>query len=545
MAKPDNEIELIAADTLAQTLAANGCKRAFGIPGGEVLAIIDAFDRAGIEFILTKHENSAGFMAEGAWHADGCPPVLVATIGPGVTNAVNVVANAMQDRVPLIFVTGCVDPAEAESYTHQVFEHSDMLSPIVKASFKGTASTTGLITQKAIAISTEPQAGPVHLDIPVTVAEGIADTSITSATPRTHTPAIVHPREDGVLQEAIEILSKAKNPLAIAGVDAVSENAGPAIEAFCKKFNVPLITTYKGKGLVDENNDLVLGGAGLSPKADQILMPVIQDADVIFLIGYDPIEMRIGWRNPWPETKTVVEITPLLRTHGMHHVSHEIRSSIIPALETLTQKAQRSAAITRSVTDARNSLQEMFCATSEFGPDRVFDVLRDTLPASTIATADSGAHRILLSQMWQCPIPRGLLQSSALCTMACAVPIAAGYKMANPDTPVIAFVGDAGLEMGLGELATLREYKIPLIICVLVDESLTLIEMKQRASQRPNLGVDFSGSNFPAIADALGGHGVWVDNVEALKTEANAALERNTFTVLACRIGRKSYDGRF
>ena len=82
-------------------------------------------------------------------------------------------------------------------------------------------------------------------------------------------------------------------------------------------------------------------------------------------------------------------------------------------------------------------------------------------------------------------------------------------------------------------------------LCRLVDESLTLIEMKQRASQRPNLGVDFTGSDFPTVANALGGHGVWVDCVEDLKSEAKAGFERDTFTVLACRIGRKSYDGKF
>ena len=129
--------------------------------------------------------------------------------------------------------------------------------------------------------------------------------------------------------------------------------------------------------------------------------------------------------------------------------------------------------------------------------------------------------------------------------MACAVPLAAGYKHASPATPVIAFVGDAGLEMGLGELATLREHNIPILICVLVDESLSLIEMKQRASQRPNLGVDFTGSDFPTIAQALGGHGVWIDDAESLREEAEAALNRDCFTVLACRIGRKAYDGMF
>lgn len=532
-----------AADMLARTLAANGCKRAYGIPGGEVLAIIDAFDRAGIEFILVKHENAGGFMAEGAWHADGFPPVLVATIGPGVANAVNVIANSMQDRVPLIFVTGCVDTAEAESYTHQVFDHRRLLDEVTKASFSGTTSTCGLIAQKAISIALEPQAGPVHLDIPVSVAESPSTETLTLDP----SPApLIEARQDHVLQEAAHLIGEAKNPVAIAGVDAVNELAGEAISEFCRKHSIPLIASYKAKGLLDEDDPLSLGGAGLSPKADKLLLPLLQESDCVLLLGYDPIEMRIGWRNIWTREQTVIEVSPVLRTHGMHTVSHSIRASIVPGLAALdahiTGKRDTLAAPAAAT---REAIQKAFRADSEFGPDRVFSVLRKALPRATVATADSGAHRILLSQMWHCHSPRGMLQSSALCTMACAVPIAAGYKQASPDTPVIAFVGDAGLEMGLGELATLREHNIPIMICVLVDESLTLIEMKQRASQRPNLGVDFSGSDFPTIANALGGYGVWIDNADELEKEATAALERDCFTLLACRIGRKSYDNRF
>jgi len=534
---------LTAADMLAQTLAANGCKRAYGIPGGEVLAIIDAFDRAGIEFILIKHENSGGFMAEGGWHADGFPPVLVATIGPGVANAVNVVANAMQDRVPLLFVTGCVDRAEAETYTHQVFDHAKMLDEITKASFLGTSATCGLIAQKAITISQEPQAGPVHIDIPVSVAEG-ASTEDLHVGPEPM--PVFTPTQNDVFEEAVQLLQDAKNPIAIAGVDAVNEEAGAEISDFCSEFNIPLITSYKGKGLIDEDADICIGGAGLSPKADKVIMPALEGADVVLLLGYDPIEMRIGWRNPWNTDKKVIEITPIARTHGMQHVSHTIRGSLKPALNIMTAGMQKTRdAIPAPMAKAREDFRALFKADSEFGPDRVFETLRAVAPKDTVVTADSGAHRILLSQMWSCHSPRGMLQSSALCTMACAVPLAAGYKQASPNTPVIAFVGDAGMEMGLGELATLREHKIPIIICVLVDESLTLIEMKQRASQRPNLGVDFTGSDFPTVANALGGHGVWVDDVEGLKAEAKEALERDTFTLLACRIGRKSYDGKF
>ncbi|MGR3543821.1 MAG: thiamine pyrophosphate-binding protein, partial [Paracoccus sp. (in: a-proteobacteria)] len=102
------------ADIIGAALAGAGASRAFGVPGGEVLALIEALDRAGVGFTLVRHENAGGFFAEGHWHMTGDLPVLVATLGPGVANAVNVIANAMQDRVPLIVLTGCVDAAEAE-----------------------------------------------------------------------------------------------------------------------------------------------------------------------------------------------------------------------------------------------------------------------------------------------------------------------------------------------------------------------------------------------------------------------------------------------
>jgi acetolactate synthase-1/2/3 large subunit len=142
-----------------------------------------------------------------------------------------------------------------------------------------------------------------------------------------------------------------------------------------------------------------------------------------------------------------------------------------------------------------------------------------------------------------------MLQSSGLCTMACAVPLAAGAKLGRPSAPVLAFVGDAGLEMGAGELATLTAHDLPIVICVLVDDSLALIEMKQRGTQRPNLGVDFGGpgqgTDFAALARAFGGHGVEVTDPETLAREVADALTRDRFTLIAARIPRRAYDGAF
>ncbi|PVB60499.1 thiamine pyrophosphate-binding protein [Labrenzia sp. 011] len=534
------------ADIIAGKLHAAGCRHAFGIPGGEVLALMQALDQAGLEFVLVKHENAGGFMAEGGWHADGAPGVLLATLGPGAANAVNVVANAWQDRVPLIFLTGCVDQAEAESYTHQVFDHQQLLRPIVKASFSARTGALDVMMEKALAVALDGQPGPVHIDVPIAVAE--TETEEAWSESFRARPAAPAPAAGPDLETALDLFARAERPIAIAGVDAVNENASAAVSDFCRKFRVPLVTSYKGKGLLDETDSLALGGAGLSPKADGHLLPLINRSDCILLLGYDPIEMRINWRGPWAADAPVIDVTPVLRTHGMHSAAATLRSAVAPALEHLSKAraADRPSWPDGEPARIRADLDKAFAPEpSGWGPGTIFHTLRDTLPTETVATADSGAHRILASQIWRCPNPRGMLQSSALCTMGCAVPLAMGHRLVEGRSPVIAFVGDAGLEMCLGELSTLRDLNIPVIICVLVDTSLSLIELKQRSSQRPNVGVDFGETDFPAVARAYGGHGVWIENAADLKTEAEAALDRDGFTLLACRIERRAYDGAF
>ena len=151
---------------------------------------------------------------------------------------------------------------------------------------------------------------------------------------------------------------------------------------------------------------------------------------------------------------------------------------------------------------ARAALRAECRLDEDWGPAAVVDVLRRSLPRDAVVTTDSGAHRIILSQLYECYRPRGLLQSSALCTMGCAVPLAIGRKLAEPERSVVATAGDAGLEMVLGELATVRDLNLAIPIVVFVDRQLGLIELKQRTSQLPGLAVDFGATDFPALARA-------------------------------------------
>lgn len=534
-------LTLRAADILAQRLYRAGCRHAFGMPGGEVLTLVDALTRAGIAFHLAKHENSAGFIGEGVHHSDGAPVILVATLGPGALNGVNVVANAHQDRVPMLVLTGCVDEAEAHSYTHQVLDHQAVMRPVTKASFRLDASASELIADKAVAIATAPRNGPVHIDVPISAAEAPA-----AARGLCSAPASATVPDHAALAQARSWLAGAERPLAVIGLDALQENAGPALRKFLETHHIPFVTSYKAKGILPEDHPLCLGGAGLSPLADKQLLPLVREADLVLCLGYDPIEMRPGWRNVWDTgSQRVIDIAPEANTHYMHHAGLNLITALAPTLEALSADGRgRATWPSGRPAQVQAALAEAFPRGDPWGPAGVIAECRAALPADTLATADSGAHRILLSQMWQCAEPRGLIQSSGLCTMGCAVPMAIGRKLAQPDRPVVSFSGDAGFLMVAGELSTAAELGVAPIFVVFADASLALIELKQRQRQLPNGGVDFGRHDFAAMGRAFGGNGIAVRDRVQLRAALQDALKADKFTVIAAEIEAGGYDGR-
>lgn len=519
------------------------------MPGGEVLTLVDALERAGIRFILCKHENAAAFMAEGAWHRTGAPGILVATVGPGALNGVNAVANAHQDRVPLIVLAGCVDADEAQTYTHQVLDQRAVFAPITKATFTLDAGAAHVIADKAVTIATEGRPGPVFVDVPITVAV----TPVAPEIPAPRAPACPVVPAPAQLAEMRALLAGAARPVLIVGVDALTQgfdtqrgDISGTVRGFVERFGVPVITTYKAKGVLDEEHPLALGGAGLSPKADGVLLPLVQQADLIIGLGYDPIEMRTGWRDFYfPGIQTMIDITAAPNHHYMHQATINVIGDCAATLSALGDGVtSRATWEGGEVAAAKDALAAAFPRDDDWGPAAVIDTCRKVLPPEALATADSGAHRILLSQMWTCTQPRGLMQSSALCTMGCAVPLAMGAQVIEPDRPVVSFSGDAGFLMVAGELSTAAELGLKTIFVVFVDASLSLIELKQRQRQLPNAGVDFARHDFAAIGRAFGGEGHTVTSRAALETALTAALASDRFTVIAAEIERGAYDGR-
>ncbi|MEJ6389399.1 thiamine pyrophosphate-binding protein [Gymnodinialimonas ulvae] len=530
-----------AADLVARRLFEAGCRHAFGMPGGEVLTIVDALEKAGIAFHLVKHENAGGFMAEAVHHVDGAPAILVATVGPGLMNAVNVVANAEQDRVPMVVLTGCLDADEALTYTHQVLDHRAVLAPVTKATFTLTSGEADTIADKAVAIAMERRQGPVLIDVPIAVADA---PSLPKGRRRMADRSVAPFGEALGLADAWML--QAKRPLIIAGLDVMADTAAPDLQRFAETYSIPVITTYKAKGVIPENHPLALGGAGLSPLADTHLLPLVRKADLIICAGYDPIEMRPGWREIWdPETQRVIDLQAAPNHHYMHQATLSFTCDIGAGLAALSSTRPHDTWPEGEPAATKAALAKAFPHDDAWGPAGVIAEARAALPPDTRISVDSGAHRILLSQMWEAPYPKSVIQSSGLCTMGCAVPMAIGLALAEPDRPAVAFVGDGGFLMSPGDLTTAAELGLKPIIITFVDASLALIEKKQRERQLANAGVDYAHRHdFAAMGRAMGGAGVDVTNRAELRAAIETALTADTFTVIAAQIEKGGYDGR-
>jgi acetolactate synthase-1/2/3 large subunit len=533
-----------AADAIAAVLHAHGVRHAFGMPGGEVLTLLDGLRAAGIAFHLARNETAAAIMAAGVHAATGVPGVLLTTIGPGLANAVNGILDAAQERVPLIVLSGVVDRSVRGRFTHQVLDQAALLRAVVKASFEAEPETAADVVARALRLALTPPMGPVHVDVSPETAAALA------RAPRPEPARVAAPvpsTADPLLASVRAALAAAERPLVIAGLEAARGGCEGVLTALAERIGAPVLTTYKAKGVISEDHPLALGGAGLSPAADRVLLDLVGRADRVLMLGYDPIEMRIGWLDPVADPARTIEIGVARPDHGMHNAGTVVAADPAAALEVLLDGLPRKAGWPGGEpAEARRALQRTFSAEGRgWGPHAVIATLSAVAGEDAIVTVDSGAHRILLSQMWTARRPLRLLQSAGLCTMAGALPLAIGAKVAAPDRRVFAVMGDGGLEMCLGELATLRDIGHPVVVVVFQDESLALIDLKQRALQLARAGVALGATDFAAIADAMGGVGRTVRTARDLVAELSAAVVRDTFSLIACRFDADAYQDAF
>jgi acetolactate synthase-1/2/3 large subunit len=529
-------------EIIASALKESGVTHAFGIPGGEVLELLDAFRKTGIEFVLTKQELGAGFMADAAFQLTGKPGVLVATLGPGITNTATAVAQALLDRSALIVLTGEIATSLKAVYTHQILDQDLMMRPLVK--WSTTIQSKGAFEQvrKGIAIAQSPLPGPVHFNLPTDVAvaeqpEGRRFEPVSAGAARP-------PQE---LAERINNwLGAAKRPIAFVGLGVQLDGAQRALRSFLEKWRVPFVTTYKAKGVIPEDHELCIGATGLSPVIDKIHMNELREADLVLTIGFDPVELRSDWMYPWDEHKRTINIDLVPNTHHVYRSSLEYAGSITGCLEALAAAGSSYGAerwppdeLDRYRTSLRTAIAHR--PPRGLGPYQVASTLREVFPRNTIATVDTGSHRILIDHVWQSFEPRRLLQSNGLGSMGYALPAAIAAKLLFRDVPVLAMMGEAGLDMVIGEMALLEKYRLNPAIVVFRDDTLSLIKLKQERMGLPETGVRTASPDYALIAQAYGGRGVVVDDLESLRGAAQKALEADVFTLIDARIDPAEY----
>jgi len=501
---------------MARSLAARGVQYVFGLPGGEIVAFIDACRRAGIRFLLAGHEASAAWMAQVVGQITGIPGVCASTLGPGATNLVTGVANAWLDRAPMLAVTAQIPSAAMETMTHQRVPLDRLFAPITKGSFAaGSEDTVGLM-ERSMDLAAAPRPGPVHISL-------ASDLAVQEYREQPRQAAIELPSSTPDLHTIMARLEDAERPLVLIGLGATPFTA-LAIRAFVDKLQAPFLVTPKAKGIASEDHPLFAGVAS-GMAIDRDILETIKSADLLIGIGFDPVECD----KTWFADVELVSLDSASMGEGRYRPLEAIGDlGALVACLNPTPKHWRAKLATRQ-------------AGSGLSPLRLIEELRSIFPRDGIATCDVGSHKLLMGQFWRCYKPGTFFMSNGLSGMGFGIPAAIAAQLCHPERPVLAVVGDGGMLMMLHDLALIRELGLPLLMVVLSDRSLSLIRVSEERRGFPAYGVDFTPPDFAAIAQAFGIAGRRVGSIADAKSCAEEALTKRAPFVLDVPIDYREY----
>ncbi len=530
-----------AADRIAETLAAYGCRFAVGIPGNDVLETIRACTERGIRFVLAKSEPSAAFIADAIWQLEERPVALIPALGPGLANAISGIAGALMERSAVIVLTGEVATAQAGLYTHQVFDHLALARPVVKHAAQLNGERAAQQTAKALDIALAYPPGPVMLNIPADIGRSGMKREPIPAPPVRTSMRLDLDRQAELLRR----LEAASRPLALIGRGALASGVPAPLEAFLDAWSIPFFATYKAKGIVSERHPLSLGAVGLSPVVDALNLHRIAEADLLVLVGFDPIELRDAWLDAWAADKPVVSLDWGPLDHRMFPVGLESFGPLPSLLSQLTRadSVERPEMVARARTHRATVAEVVRPRHPEhaISPAALFHAVNARVAPDWQLTVDVGAHRILASHVIDCIAPGQLMQSNGLCCMGYAVAASIGAQLARPDATVVALVGDGSMLMALGDLALVAELDLPIIAIILNDDALSLIKLKQKKAQLKPQAVDFTSPSFAGIAAAMGGAGVRVASLAEFEAAFDAALAARRFTLIEAMVDPTEY----
>jgi acetolactate synthase-1/2/3 large subunit len=510
------------ADVLATTLRDAGVARMFGLPGGEMLDFLEAARKAGIEFILTRHEAVAAFMADAAGQIARRPGVCVSTLGPGAMNLTLGVANAFLDRSPMIAITASHATAAAPFATHQNLDLNAVFRPFTKQTTTLTGRDTAATVRRAWRTAVEPRFGPVHLALPSDVARKEEQQTEDPASVDLTPPPLPSP-DPRAVRRIVDAIKAARRPIAILGLDLDPATAPPAVRRFVETLGVPVFVTPKAKGILPEDHPQYFGVCG-GLAADAVVLQMFAKADLLIGVGFDPIESDKLWHH----TMNLISIAPVSIAAGDFHPRLEVTGNVEQALTMIADSAfdpfqwsgEECAAF---LAELDRVLRPTTAPAAGLSPFEVTRCLRDLFPADTVVTTDVGSIKLIVSQAWRAARPLTFLESNGLSAMGYSLPAAMAARLEMPARPVLCTIGDGGFSMVLGDVETCVRHRIALVIVVYNDSALSLIDVAQKRRGYPDYGVRYGPVNFAAAAGALGAWARRVQTIEELQESVKIA----------------------
>jgi len=530
---------------LVEALKAEGVEVIFGYPGGAVLPIYDEIYDSGIHHVLTRHEQGAIHAAEGYARVSGKPGVCIATSGPGATNIVTGLADAMMDSLPLVVFTGQVATGVIGSDAFQEADVIGITMPVTKYSYQvRSAEEFPRIIKEAFHIANSGRKGPVLIDVPkdVAIASDIfnyeeIEVNIPSYQPN-YTPNHLQ------IRKVVEAVSSAKKPVVLAGAGVLHANAHEELRAYAEQQSLPVVNTLLGLGSFPGNHQLFLGMGGMHGTYTANM--ALYECDLLINIGARFDDRITGnLKHFAPNAKVVhIDIDPA-----------EIGKNVPTQIPVVADaKAALAALIAEDgargdfsiwLKKLRNWKEEFPLAYKKevniLKPQRLIELVHQITNGNAIVTTDVGQHQMWAAQYYSFSNPNKWATSGGLGTMGFGLPAAIGAQFASPNDAVVCFVGDAGFQMTLQELSVLQEKNLPVKVVIVNNHALGMVRQWQELfyEERYSHSLIPQQPDFVKLAEAYGVKGYRATNEEEAQAVLKEAFRHNGPVLLDFRVAPK------
>lgn len=525
------------AQLIVHLLERQGISIVSGIPGGTVLPLYDALSQSTqIRHVLARHEQGAGFIAQGMARTQGKPAVCMACSGPGATNLVTAIADARLDSIPLICITGQVPSSMIGTDAFQEVDTYGISIPITKHNYlvRDIAELPQVIAD-AFRIAQSGRPGPVWIDIPKDVQTAEIDIE-TFPEPGDRAPAPEFSAQS--VQDAAAMINAAKRPVLYLGGGAI--NASEQVREFAEKANLPTTMTLMALGMLPKAHPLSLGMLGMHGARSTNF--ILQESDLLIVLGARFDDRAIGKTEQFcPNAKIIhvdidrAELGKIKQPHvAIQGDVGEVLAQLIPQTHA-TDNAEWRDLVAQLQQEFPSAIPTEGDPLSHYG---LINAVASCVDDSAIITTDVGQHQMWTAQAYPLNRPRQWLTSGGLGTMGFGLPAAVGAALANPDRKVICFSGDGSLMMNIQEMATAAENQLDVKIILMNNEALGLVHQQQSLFYKQGVfAATYPGTiNFMQIAAGFGLHTCDLNAAEDAQAALQEAISRPGPALIHVRI---------